>query len=134
MNKKVLAVDDDLMIVKGLEIILTDAGFEVLTCTRGEEVPQKIKLFEPDIIILDVMLGNMDGRIIARDIKTDEETKEIPIIMISANPTFKKSIKSFGIDHFIAKPFESNQIIDTVKLCISEDPIVDIDPISQVVA
>ncbi len=69
----------------------------------------------PDAIILDVMLADVDGRDIARELKCCEETKDIPIIMISANQFLGKDIYSCGIDMFIPKPFESEHIVNVVR-------------------
>ncbi len=115
MNKKILAVDDDPLILMGLEIVLTDAGYIVECCSKGEETCSRVKAFKPDAIILDVMLADVDGRDIARELKNCVETKNIPIIMISANHSFEKNIYSCGIDTFIPKPFESDYMLNIVQ-------------------
>ncbi len=115
MAKKILAIDDDPLILMGLEIVLSDAGYDVECCNNGQNVCQRVKDFNPDAIILDVMLADMDGRDIARELKDCEETKNIPIIMISANNFLGKDIYSCGIDMFIPKPFESEYIVSAVK-------------------
>ncbi|MBA3285367.1 MAG: response regulator [Nitrosopumilus sp.] len=115
MTKKILTVDDDPLILMGLEIVLTDAGYIVESCSRGEEACQKAMAFKPDAIILDVMLADVDGRDIARELKKCQETRHIPIIMISANQFLGKDIYSCGIDLFIPKPFESEYIVNAVR-------------------
>jgi CheY-like chemotaxis protein len=115
MNKKILVVDDDPPIVKGIEMVLKNAGYTTQVTLKGEETIDLVKSFKPDLILLDVMLGAMDGREIARELKTAEDTKTIPIVMISANPTISKDIYAYGVDTFVPKPFSSAYLLETIQ-------------------
>lgn len=121
MNKgKILIVDDDLDILQVIGLILEDEGFQVKLLARGEEIFSHISTFNPDLIILDVMLGSMDGREICCNIKETRETHHIPVIMISAS----HSIDQFGQkqcfpDDFLAKPFDIVNLINKVELKLS---------------
>jgi DNA-binding response OmpR family regulator len=115
MNKKILVIDDDPPIVKGIEMVLKNAGYSTQVSLRGEETIDLVDSFKPDLILLDVMLGAMDGREIARDLKSKDKTKHIPIVMISANHTMEKGITSYGVDTFVPKPFSSALLLETIK-------------------
>jgi len=115
MLKKILAVDDDLFILDALTELLKYSGYDVESTPRGEEVFNKIDSYVPDLILLDVMLAGMDGREICRKIKTTEQTKNIPVIMVSATPAVNQTIKDVGANDFVAKPFDIFQLLDKIE-------------------
>lgn len=121
MMKRILVVDDDPPIVKGIEMVLKNAGYETKVTLNGEETGALVQSFKPDLILLDVMLGTMDGREIARGLKSNDETKAIPIVMISANPNVAKDVYDYGVDTFVPKPFSSAYLLETIgKYCPAE--------------
>ena len=114
--RRILAVDDDNDIVDIIKIILEDEGYEVSTLTNGREVMQTISLQRPDLILLDVMLGGIDGRDICRAIKGDASLKDIPIVMISASHNLHNLLNEKGSPNdFIAKPFDIDHLIKKVN-------------------
>ncbi len=113
--KKVLVIDDDPDILEALQMVLASGGYISEATTKGDETTQKVRDYKPDIIILDVLLSGNDGRKICKTLKDDVETKQIPIIMISAHPSAKDSVKECGADSFIAKPFTISGLLDEVK-------------------
>lgn len=113
--KKVLVVDDDPDIVEAVQMILESEGYNSDMTTKGEETYEKIKSYKPDLIILDVLLSGNDGRTICKNLKAAPKTKKIPIIMISAHPSAKNSIKQCGADSFVAKPFSVEELLDEIK-------------------
>jgi DNA-binding response OmpR family regulator len=118
--KKILVVDDDPDILDALQFMLEDAGYEVKTSEKGEyaENLHDSNGGLPDVIILDVLLSGKDGRLICQKLKSQEETKRIPIIMISAHPNAKQSVSAVGADDFMAKPFDMDDLLATIaKYC-----------------
>lgn len=115
--KKILVVDDDPDILDALQITLEDAGYDVTTTEKGDyaENLRDTNGGLPDVIILDVLLSGKDGRIICQKLKSQEDTKYIPIIMISAHPDAKQSVKAVGADDFLAKPFEIDDLLAKVE-------------------
>jgi DNA-binding response OmpR family regulator len=111
--KKILVVDDDPDILDALQFMLEDAGYEVKTTEKGEyaENLHDINGGLPDVIILDVLLSGKDGRLICQKLKSQQETKRIPIIMISAHPNAKQSVTAVGADDFVAKPFDVDELL-----------------------
>lgn len=114
ISKKILIVDDDEGILDAISLILKDEGYTTLSISDGNIVSKKMGKFKPDILLLDVLLSGTDGRVICRQLKDDPATKNIPIIMISAHPTAKLSIKKYGADGFLAKPFEAAELLKIV--------------------
>ena len=118
--KKILVVDDDPDILDALRFLLEDAGYEVKTTEKGEyaENLRDTNGGLPDVIILDVLLSGKDGRLICQKLKNQEDTKRIPIIMISAHPNAKQSVSAVGADDFIAKPFDMDELLAKIaKYC-----------------
>lgn len=116
MSRKILAVDDDNDIVDIIRIILEDEGYQVSTLTNGSQVLNEIATFMPDLILLDVMLGGIDGRDICKAIKTHNLFKNIPVVMISASHNLHNLLKlPDSPNDFIAKPFDIDHLIKKVK-------------------
>jgi DNA-binding response OmpR family regulator len=117
MMRRILAVDDDKDILEVLQYILEESGYEVETLSDGHDLFGHIKENTPDLILLDIMLGNMDGRQLCREVKAKQETHDIPVILISASHNVSDSMKQKGSpDAFIAKPFDISELLDTIKM------------------
>jgi DNA-binding response OmpR family regulator len=116
MAKKILVVDDDPDILDALSLTLEYAGFKVDTTDQnGQEMLNKLKQGGADLIILDMLLSGSDGRTICRQLKADQRTNRIPVIMISAHPDAKKTTIEAGADDFLAKPFNVSDLLRKVK-------------------
>lgn len=121
MNKKVLVVDDDKAILEAFEFLLISEGFDVATASGDDEYFWKlVQNHKPDIIVLDVLLSGADGRDIARKLRSNLETKKIPIIMISALPDARDSSLKAGAYDFLAKPFEAEDMILKINRYINK--------------
>lgn len=117
--KKILIIDDDPDILEAIQMILESEGYSSNATTKGDEVYTKVHKYKPNIIILDVLLSGNDGRTICKNLKNDVNTKNIPIIMISAHPAAKESIKECGADDFIPKPFSISTLLEKIKIHIT---------------
>ena len=120
--KKILVVDDDPDILDALQFMLEDAGYSVKTTEKGEYAENLHDSTGglPDVILLDVLLSGKDGRLICQKLKSQEETRHIPIIMMSAHNNARQSVASVGADDFIAKPFEADELLEKIaKYCLS---------------
>src|ERR1700754_1735004 len=105
--QRILAVDDNEDILEVLQLILEDSGYEVETLTNGHLLFDKIKAHRPDLILLDIMLGNMDGRELCKNVKAKMETNKIPVILISASHNLSDRYKPCDAPNdFLAKPFD----------------------------
>ena len=115
MNKRILVIDDDVDILDALSTLLEISGFQVNTTAKGTEVYAKVKACKPDIILLDVLLSGSDGRTICKKLKDNPETKDIPLIMMSAHPSAKRASLDCGANDFIPKPFEVADLLQTIE-------------------
>ncbi len=115
MVKKILVVDDDEGILDAVALTLEDQGYSVETSAKGEETYIKVDSFKPDLILLDVLISGSDGRHICRKLKSEQKTKGIPIIMISAHPSAHLSMAVNGADDFLAKPFDSKDLFKKIS-------------------
>lgn len=115
MAKTILVVDDDEGILEGFTAMLESGGYVVQTANDATTLLRLAKNSSPDLIILDILLSGTDGRIICKKLKNQENTKHIPIIMISAAPNVKKSVKEAQADDYLSKPFEMEELFTIVK-------------------
>jgi DNA-binding response OmpR family regulator len=113
--KRRLIVDDNTDILWVVETILKRHGFDILTTLRGEEVLAKTIKFSPQLILLDVFLSGVDGIEVCNTLKSNPETKDIPIIMFSAHTNFNDLKKFCKADDFVAKPFDSNELVKKIN-------------------
>jgi sigma-B regulation protein RsbU (phosphoserine phosphatase) len=113
----VLVVDDDVNIRRLLEINLSHEGYEVITAGNGKEALEKAFSHRPDLVILDRMMPVMDGMEACRRLRENPNTKEIPIIMVTAlrETIDKVSGLSIGADDYITKPFDPDEVMARVK-------------------
>jgi DNA-binding response OmpR family regulator len=114
MNK-ILVVDDDLEILTVVQIMLTMNNFNVEAISNWEEISNKMSEFKPDLVLLDVSLGGADGREICKSMRLSNETKNVPVILFSANPEMGKYLDQCLAQDFIPKPFELSNLVNTIK-------------------
>ena len=112
---KILVVEDDIDISEALTIALTEEGYEVKALTDGDLVIEEVSKFNPDLIFLDILLSGIDGRRICKELKANPRMNKIPVCMLSAHAEISKTIKAYGADEFVAKPFDIDQILQVVK-------------------
>ena len=115
---RVLAVDDDPKILKMIETILSaETDFEVLTASSGFQAGIKVSNWIPDIILLDMLMPEMNGFEVCKQLKSDEKTKDIPIIAVTVlkDPKEVKKMFSAGITDYLSKPFKAQELIKKVK-------------------
>ena len=114
MGKRVLVVDDEKLIVKGIRFSLEQEGMEVDTAFDGEEAVEKAKGKEYDIILLDIMLPKLDGLQVCQQIR---EFSNVPIIMLTAKGDDMDKIMGleYGADDYITKPFNILEVKARIK-------------------
>ncbi|HVF11101.1 MAG TPA: response regulator [Abditibacteriaceae bacterium] len=117
MLKKILAVDDEKHIVRLVQVNLEKEGFEVVTAGNGREALEKVAADQPDLIVLDVMMPEMDGFEALKKLKEDPETASIPVIMLTAKAQDKDVFEGWksGADLYLTKPFNPQELITFIK-------------------
>jgi DNA-binding response OmpR family regulator len=115
-NKRILVVDDDPDILASLEFVLNDEGYDVETSTKnGDVVDAAVHSNRPDLIILDILLSGHDGRLICKKLKSQRETRDIPVLLISAHPDAQEMSVEAAADGFLAKPFDIDTLLGRVE-------------------
>jgi DNA-binding response OmpR family regulator len=113
---RILVVDDNNDILEVVKIILENYGFEVLVTLRGEDTFSNTESFHPQLILMDVFLSSgIDGRDICKSLKSNPKTKEIPIIMFSAQTKMEDVFQICGANDFIAKPFAVKELVGKIN-------------------
>ena len=114
--RNILVIEDNKDVLEAITSILEYSGYQPIGLTRfSEEVFDDLNSEEVSLIILDVMLSGYDGRDLAKRLKNREETREVPIVMISAYPNIEASVREAGADGFIQKPFGIDDLIREIE-------------------
>ncbi|MFH1259819.1 MAG: response regulator [Elusimicrobiota bacterium] len=115
--KRILVVEDEVEVVKAIQFILEEANYEVLAANNGLEGLEKARKEKPDLIILDLMLPEMDGFEVCRLLKSDDNYRDIPIIMLTAlaQQEGRDWGEKAGADYYLAKPFDNQVLLDKIK-------------------
>jgi diguanylate cyclase (GGDEF)-like protein len=117
MKPRVLVVDDEEPIRKIVTFQLEKAGYDVSACADGQEALRAVGECEPDLILLDVMMPNMDGYEVCKRLKSNYQTSHIPIIMVTAKAELENRLQGFedGANDYITKPFAITELLVRVK-------------------
>jgi two-component system, OmpR family, alkaline phosphatase synthesis response regulator PhoP len=124
-------VDDEQDLLDLIEYNLRKEGFEVLKAENGHEGIYLSKKHKPDLVLLDIMMPRMDGLEVCELMRKDPETKQIPIIFLTARGDEKTEIEGLdrGADDYITKPISTTKLISRIKAVLrrSEDKAVEVN-------
>lgn len=109
---KILVVDDDEAINELIKINLELFGYDVITAKDGIQGYTLAKQDQPDLMVLDVMMPDVDGYTVAKRVRENSSTKDIPILMLTAMGQLEDKVKGFdiGVDDYLVKPFEMEEL------------------------
>lgn len=116
-KQTILIVDDNVDTVELLRKRLRAEGYNTVEAYDGEEALKKVYETTPDLIILDIMMPKMDGYEVCQRLKTDEKTKFIPVIMLTAKSDVESKVKGFdiGADDYVPKPFDYRELLARIR-------------------
>ncbi len=119
---KILVVDDEIYIVHILDFSLGMEGYEVVTALDGEQALHKVKSDKPDLVVLDIMMPKLDGYETCKILKNDPETKNIPVILLSAKGRNVDQTMGFqvGADDYITKPFSPRKLVERINMILGQ--------------
>ncbi|MFC1990060.1 response regulator [Chloroflexota bacterium] len=122
MEAKILVVDDEARTLRLMEAMLVPAGYQVVLAENGTEAITKAMLSSPDVILLDVMMPGTDGFEVASKLRSHEQTKNIPIVMVTALGEVKDRVKALesGADDFLTKPIDETELLTRVKTLVEK--------------
>ncbi len=126
MHKKILIIEDSPTIMEIKCSILEETGFQTIRATDGIEGIQKAHEENPDLILLDIKLPDMDGYQVCRVLRNDEATAQIPIVMATASRIEKKDEfwgLQVGADAYLIEPFEPEELIEVVNRVLGLEPL-----------
>ena len=114
---KILVVDDEALLVKGIRFNLQSEGYEVITGTDGLEAVKLVQEQKPDLVILDVMMPRLDGFSACREIR---KVSESPIIILSARTEEYDKLFGFelGVDDYVVKPFSPKELMARIRVIL----------------
>ncbi|ADR19674.1 response regulator transcription factor [Calditerrivibrio nitroreducens] len=114
---KVLLADDELRLRKVVVLHLKKAGFDVIEASNGKQAVELAKIHNPEIIVLDVMMPEMDGITACKEFRKSPEFAKTPIIMLTAKATSDdiEVGKSAGASEYLTKPFSPKELIEKIQ-------------------
>jgi DNA-binding response OmpR family regulator len=126
VNKKILICDDDEDILDMLGLILEDTGYEIITEQNSSNLKHLIESRSPDLIILDLWMPVLSGDHVLKSLRRNPQTKDLPVIVISASREGKSIADQAGASDYIAKPFDFDELISKIdqQLSLSELPSI----------
>ena len=116
-KRKILVVDDEDDILHFLALVLREKGFEVVTASGGHEALTQAQIEQPDLVLLDIMMPQMDGWEVLKLLRVDEETAHIPVAMLSARTEAKDRVQGLqeGAIDYICKPFSLKELLTKIE-------------------
>jgi len=121
-RKRILIAEDDVDILHVMKIILKSAGYEVETTPNAKEVIDGHRE-RPDLVILDKRMPDMDGTDVCRRLRQSPETKDVPVIMISASPDLRAAAAEAGVNDILKKPFGMHTLLQMVNKYTSDSGV-----------
>lgn len=120
-KSKILIVDDAVDTVELLKKRFHAEGYDTSEAYNGEEALNKVPEYDPDLIVLDVMMPKIDGYEVAKRLKANEKTKYIPVLMLTAKGEIEHKVKGLdiGADDYMAKPFDYKELSARVRSLLS---------------
>ena len=114
---RVVCIEDEPEMIDLMKLILSRRGFEVIGADGGKKGLDAVKENQPDLVLLDLMMPDMDGWEVYQQIKADKDTRDIPVIVVTAKAQSIDKVLGLHIakvDDYISKPFSPQELLDSV--------------------
>ncbi|MBI9050060.1 MAG: response regulator [Anaerolineaceae bacterium] len=123
MSEKILIVDDDLETLRLVGLMLQRQGYDIVAANNGSQALNQVSKEKPDLIILDVMMPDIDGYQVTKQIRSNPETQYIPILMFTAKTQVDDKVAGYeaGVDDFVSKPIHPAELGAHVKALIARN-------------
>ncbi len=118
MTKRILYIEDDLEMIDLVKMILSRKGYDIIGAYGGQQGLDHIEIDKPDLILLDLMMPDIDGWNVYQNLKSNEATNHIPVIVITAKAQSIDRVLGLQIakvDDYITKPFRSEELISSIE-------------------
>lgn len=114
----ILVVDDDPDILDMVRLVLTSYNLNVSCINKGAALLSAITETKPDLVLMDIYLGDADGRKLCNSLKTSNQFRDIPVILYSAGYIPSASVRESQADDFLAKPFDNADLVNKIRSLI----------------
>lgn len=123
MAQKILVVDDEPSVVQIVTYALSKQGYEVLQAFDGQQALDTVATEQPDLVVLDLMMPNVDGWKVYETLKTDERYRSMKVVVLTGVGEFENQLRSleFGVDEYITKPFKAAEVAQAVRDALSSE-------------
>jgi DNA-binding response OmpR family regulator len=127
---KILIIDDDIKLVRNIETYLKDFGYQTEAALDGMEGLEKVKSFQPDLVILDLMMPELDGLEVCKEIRKDNQ---VPVLMLTARGKESDIVVGLevGADDYLTKPFSLRELVARIKANLRRTKAVQAVPASK---
>ena len=117
MGKHVLLVEDELNIIEAMRFLLTRDGWTVDTHSSGDDAAAVVRETNPDLVVLDVMLPGKSGFDVLGELRSDEATADLPVLMLTARGQSRdrEMAEKAGVSRFMTKPFSNTEVLNAVR-------------------
>ncbi|MEO7214210.1 response regulator [Mucilaginibacter sp.] len=120
MRNRILVLDDDNDVLTILSFLLDDSGYDVKALNDANTIFEDIQTFKPDLILIDVVLKDVDGRAVCKEVKENLRTGFLPTILMSGTHHFIESLQlPCAADDFIDKPFDISNLLNSIQKHLS---------------
>jgi DNA-binding response OmpR family regulator len=121
MSEKILVIDDEEPTVQLIAMLLDRRGFEVIKAFRAEEGLRKAYRYQPDLVLLDIMMPDMDGWEVCKRLR---EMSDVPIIFLTARGETREVVRGLemGADDYVVKPYDNDELVARVKAHLRRSP------------
>jgi len=120
---KILVVDDEPNLLRLISYSFAVEGYDVITAERGSDALKKARMEQPDVIVLDVMLPDMNGLEVCRQLRANRETAHLPIMILSIRSEIQDKIRGFkaGADGYLTKPVDSDELVARIEALLERE-------------
>jgi len=124
MAKKILVVDDNLDVIKMVGLMLQTRGYEIIAAQSGAQALAKVQSDNPDLMILDIMMPDLDGYEVCKQLRANPATANLPILMFTAKSGTTDKVAGFqaGADDFLTKPIHPDELVSRVETALMRSP------------
>jgi len=122
-KKRILCIEDEPEMIDLIRLILQRRGFDIQGATGGQEGLRKVREWLPNLVLLDLMMPDMDGWEVYQQMKAEEKTRSIPVIVVTAKAQNIDKVLGLHIakvDDYIAKPFSPQDLIASVEKVLAD--------------
>jgi DNA-binding response OmpR family regulator len=114
-KKRILICDDDADILDVCRVILGKKNYEVITSTDCESIFPRLKDINPDLVLMDLWIPIMGGEACTKLLKKNDITRNVPVVLFSANNEIEQISKRVNADGFLRKPFDIRELVNTIE-------------------